>query len=133
MLDERVWHICTEYHGHDCPGIALGFKVVEGTVAELGIEGGLPQVVGGLSCVSTTVKCPVDAVRCLLGCTEDAGTLELPPSSPHDMLFTFTHAPTGRTVRFSTKPHTFGGRRGAEAIEYVLSAPYTELFDVERS
>ena len=131
MLDERTWTICTDFHGHDCPGIALGFKVVEGAADLLGIEGTLPQTVPGLSCVSTTLKCPVDAVRCLLGCTEESGTLLFPPSSPTDMDFTFALEPDGKKVRLSAKPHTFGGRRGREAIEYVLSVPYTELLDVE--
>lgn len=131
-MSNEVWEACCAFHGHQCPGIALGFKAVEGAAELLGIEAAPGAVHKGLSCVSTTAKCPVDAVRCLLGCTEARDTLELRPGEP--LSFTFDlQVPDGqlRTVRLVEKPGALGGRSREEAIRFALNVPWGELYDAE--
>ena len=130
LLDETAWKTCVAHHGHECGGIALGFKAVEAVVNELGLSLDNPAVGEGLTCVSTTVKCPVDAMRGLLGCTEARGNLTLAPEE--ELSFTVRMRETGACVRLVAKEGGFGGRHGAEAIAYALATPYTEFFQAER-
>ena len=130
-LVQTVWNACVAHHGHECPGIALGFKAVEAAVTELGLDlaQGSEKLGASLACTSTTARCPVDAVRALLGCTEAAGNLTLAPAEP--LAFTFAHAPSGRILRLTAKPGVLEGRPRAEALAYVLAAPYADFYQVE--
>ena len=52
------------------PGLAIGFKAVEGAIAELGLsDDDLPAVDEEIVCVTENDACGVDAVQYLLGCT----------------------------------------------------------------
>ena len=36
MLSLNYWEKAAAFHGHTCPGLAIGFKAVEGAIAEFG-------------------------------------------------------------------------------------------------
>ena len=38
MLSLNYWEKAAAFHGHTCPGLAIGFKAVEGAIAELGLD-----------------------------------------------------------------------------------------------
>jgi len=131
MLSSELWSDCTSFHGHACPGIALGFKAVEAAADLFCLEVRPGMAVDGLTCVSTTAKCPVDAVRCLLGCTEKLGTLEVRPADA--IAFEFTLATVDgapKTVCLALKPGATDGRSREEAQAHILAAPYAELYEV---
>ena len=66
-FDKELWEKVTEYHGHKCPGIAMGFKMCEAAILEMDANPSEDEIV----CISENKTCPVDAVRFIFGCTED--------------------------------------------------------------
>lgn len=131
MFDGETWRRCVQFHGHECPGLAIGVKAVEGARAQLGLVDDLDLRDARLACVAENDVCPVDAVRFLLGCTEEKGNLTVRPTG--EMAFTFSDAASGKTVRLVLKPGVGAGMARPEKIAYMLAAPYEELFEVADS
>lgn len=132
MLDVKYWDRAGEFHGHKCPGLAMGFKAVEGAVEELGLSmDTFPVFDEEIVCVTENDACAVDAVQCLMGCTYGKGNLI--PRLRGKMAFSFFMRPDGPAVRLCLKPDIWDQEDviGAEAqTEYLISHPYTDLFEV---
>ena len=45
MLDLRLWEQAAAFHGHRCPGLAIGFKAVEGAIEQLGLNPDDPRAI----------------------------------------------------------------------------------------
>jgi formylmethanofuran dehydrogenase subunit E len=58
------------FHGHYCPGLAIGIRAAELAINELGDPGKIRMVA-----VSETDMCGVDAIQFLTGCTYGKGNL----------------------------------------------------------
>jgi formylmethanofuran dehydrogenase subunit E len=59
-----------EFHGHTCPGLAIGIRVSELAIEELKIDRSNSPV-----CLVETDMCGVDAIQFLTGCTYGKGNL----------------------------------------------------------
>jgi formylmethanofuran dehydrogenase subunit E len=57
-MDEKLWRKCIEFHGHACPGLAIGFRTGEADIEKMGI--GLSRD-EELVCVTENDACGVDA------------------------------------------------------------------------
>lgn len=93
MINNELWKKCAEFHGHECPGLTIGYRASLYAAELLGVEASPDS---GVKCVAETDKCPVDAVRVILGCTEENGRLSF--NLTGEMGLTFT-APNGKSVR----------------------------------
>ncbi len=93
MINNELWKKCAEFHGHECPGLAIGYRAALYAAELLGVEAS-PE--SGVSCLAESNKCPVDAVKVILGCTEENGRLSFDLTG--EMVLTFT-APNGKSVR----------------------------------
>lgn len=60
-----------EFHGHLCPGLAIGIRVAEQALLEMGERPGDEEVVA----VVETDNCAVDAIQYITGCTFGKGNL----------------------------------------------------------
>lgn len=130
MLDESLWLKVADFHGHQCPGLAIGFKACEGALAELGLDASrLPAVDEEIVCVTENDACGVDAVQVLLGCT--FGKSNLIPRLRGKMAFSFFVRGTDRRVRLVLEAKNEHMSR-AEYQDYLLSTPYDRLFKVEQ-
>ncbi len=58
------------FHGHQCPGLAIGLRVAE--IVGIRFTDTLPQ---NLVCVTETDMCAVDAIQYVTGCTFGKGNL----------------------------------------------------------
>lgn len=58
------------FHGHTCPGLAIGIRTAELAIDRLGIHPGSNVV-----CVTETDMCAVDGIQFLTGCTFGKGNL----------------------------------------------------------
>ena len=88
MLERALWEKAAVFHGHTCPGLAIGLKACEGAVAELGLDASaLPAIDEEIVCVTENDACGVDAVQVLLGCTY--GKSNLIPRLCGKMAFSF--------------------------------------------
>lgn len=61
-----------KFHGHMCPGLAIGIRVAEKALLEMGDRPGDEEVV----LVAETNNCAVDALQFITGCTAGKGNLK---------------------------------------------------------
>lgn len=117
------WSKATAFHGHECPGLAIGVKVCQAAVEKMGIHPALDEE---LVCIAENDACGVDAVQALTGCTLGKGNLILKPTGKQ--AFTFIRRESGQAMRFYLKAKNNGMER-ARYQEYLLNAPVDEVFD----
>lgn len=129
MYDKQAWERCVAFHGHACPGLAIGFKAVEAAIAELALPGDVTSSDEELVCITENDACSVDAVQCLLSCTYGKGNLI--PRLRGKMAFSFFIRGTQKRVRVCLKSGIGNGMTREEEQQYILEAPYTELFTVQ--
>jgi formylmethanofuran dehydrogenase subunit E len=139
-----------EFHGHMCPGLALGVRAAEVALAEIGPHSEDEEVVA----IVETDMCGVDAVQFLTGCTFGKGNLLHRDYGKN--AYTFIRRSDGKAVRVSGRPDALSaqdpareelfakvrtgsataeeGRRFAEMqkqrCEGILDAPLDQLYDV---
>jgi len=100
MIDEETLERVVEFHGHMCPGLAMGVQAAQIALREIGPHAKDEEVVA----VVETDMCGVDAIQFLTGCTFGKGNL-----IHHDYgknAFSFFRRSDGRAVRIS---HRAGG------------------------
>ena len=91
----------TEFHGHWCPGLAIGIRAAEWALKEMG-KAGDEEIVA----VTETDMCGVDAVQYLTGCTLGKGNLIM---RDHGKLaFTFYRRRDGKAARLMGRSNLFG-------------------------
>ena len=130
MLSREYFDKAVAFHGHVCPGLAIGFKAVEGAIDLLSLkDDALPAIDEEIVCVTENDACGVDAVQVLLGCTY--GKSNLIPRIRGKMAFTFYKRATGEGVRLVIKNESDKEMTREERVEYMLSHPYTDIFDVK--
>lgn len=97
MTTTALWNKAVAFHGHECPGIAIGV-VVSQIVYEQFPTDAIPELIA----IVEYNMCPVDAFQVLLGCT--FGTGKLIHKDYGKPVFTFHHRPTDKTIRISRNP-----------------------------
>src|SRR5574340_197535 len=85
-----------QFHGHLCPGLALGYRVAKAALRELDAERpGDEELVA----VVENDSCAVDAIQFITGCTFGKGNLVFRDYGKH--VYTFYNRRTGVGVRIS--------------------------------
>ncbi|NLW07420.1 MAG: formylmethanofuran dehydrogenase [Clostridia bacterium] len=73
MIDKhKAWEQAVAFHGHACPGLAMGVKASEVALAKLGVARASDEE---LVAIVETDACAVDAIQVLTGCTFGKGNL----------------------------------------------------------
>jgi formylmethanofuran dehydrogenase subunit E len=88
----------TEFHGHVCPGSALGYRAAEAALTELS---SLSSSDEELVAIVENDSCAVDAVQVVTGCTFGKGNLIFRDYGKQ--VYTFINRNTGDAVRVSLK------------------------------
>ncbi|MFC1837518.1 FmdE family protein [Thermodesulfobacteriota bacterium] len=139
------------FHGHACPGLALGFRAASLAVKELGVRAGDEELVA----IVENNSCAVDAIQLLCGCTFGKGNLIFKDFGKQ--VYTFIRRPDGEAIRIAVKwapppedsdtemmwQRYSEGDRSSEVIavvqnmknrklEAILSADDADLFAVKR-
>jgi len=84
-----------EFHGHSCPGLALGYRVSQMALNELGNRSEDEEIVA----IVENNSCAVDAVQVMTGCTFGKGNLVFRDYGKQ--VYTFIRRPSGRSIRIS--------------------------------
>lgn len=63
---------CIDFHGHFCPGLAIGYRAVKTALGHLGVERAADEE---LLAIVESDGCGIDAVPVLSGCTIGKGNL----------------------------------------------------------
>lgn len=90
------------FHGHMCPGLAIGMRVAELALNEIGPHAHDEEVVA----VVETDMCGVDAIQFLTGCTFGKGNLIHLDYGKN--AFSFYRRSDGKAIRIVTDPRSFG-------------------------
>ncbi len=111
QLDDEELDRLVHFHGHLCPGLAMGVQAARIALAEVGPHAADEEVVA----VTETDMCGVDAVQFMTGCTYGKGNLIHEDWGKN--AFTFFRRSDGRAVRVAARPGAF-----------EQDAEHTELF-----
>jgi formylmethanofuran dehydrogenase subunit E len=88
----------TKFHGHACPGSALGYRVAEVAMSKLNSSQSKDEE---LIAVVENDSCAVDAVQVVTGCTFGKGNLVFKDYGKH--VYTFFNRNTGGNIRIYLK------------------------------
>lgn len=91
-----------EFHGHMCPGLAMGIRAAEIALEEIGAHSGDEEVVA----VVETDMCGVDAIQFLTGCAFGKGNLIHQDYGKN--VYTFFRRSDEKAIRVVTKPSGWG-------------------------
>ncbi|MEW6570785.1 MAG: FmdE family protein [Nitrospirota bacterium] len=86
-----------DFHGHVCPGLALGYRVSLLAIKELGESASDEE----LAAIVENDSCAVDAVQVMTGCTFGKGNLIFKDYGKQ--VYTFIKRPSGMGLRVSIK------------------------------
>ncbi|MDP8976711.1 MAG: FmdE family protein [Actinomycetota bacterium] len=98
MTDPQTFDQVVSFHGHMCPGLALGIRAAEVALERIGHHSADEEVVA----IVETDMCGVDAVQFMTGCTFGKGNLLHRDYGKN--VFTFVRRSDGRGVRISSRP-----------------------------
>lgn len=139
------------FHGHACPGLALGYRVSQVVLKEMASRAEDEELVA----VAENNSCAVDAVQVITGCTFGKGNLLFRDYGKQ--VYTFIKRPSGESLRIAIKwtspPETEeeqemwkryskGDRseevlkmvhnRKAKKIKAIIDADDSALFDIKK-
>jgi formylmethanofuran dehydrogenase subunit E len=100
-IDSKLIEATTRFHGHWCPGLAIGIRAAELALEEVGRADDEDIVA-----IVETDMCAVDAIQYLVGCTFGKGNLIYRDYGKN--AFTFHRRRDGKAVRIITRPAIFG-------------------------
>lgn len=127
-MNYKLWDECGEFHGHKCPGLAMGFRASEIALKELGIPLDRSKD-EEIICVTENDACGVDAIQWITGCTFGKGNLKLRMTGKH--AYSFFDRRTGKSVRVVMKPFARpSSEEREEFMIYILTAPADDIFSV---
>lgn len=124
-----------DFHGHLCPGLAVGYRACKVAMDRLGVARAYDEE---LVCVVENNSCSVDAVQVMTGCTFGKGNLFFRDYGKQ--VFTFaSRGDPSRGVRVSLRPDAFSrydsesdlAAKRKEALARLLDAEEEELFFVD--
>lgn len=141
------------FHGHTCPGLALGYRAAEYALHAL--RAGRPDD-EELVCIVENEACGVDAIQLVAGCSLGKGNLILHDFGKH--VYTFIDRRYNRAIRLAQRPEPVvrridpvasalrdkvnGGtatpaeqkefhERQEKVIGTILTMPVEELFNIQ--
>ena len=120
---EKMWKACIDFHGHKCPGLAIGYKVALYAIELLDIEFSVDEDV---VCIAENDACGIDALQVILGCTAGKGNLFFHITGKS--AYTFFHRSSGRSVRIVQNTHSEMDRE--TYFRYLMDNDPSNLFHV---
>ncbi len=113
----EFWDSAKKFHGHECMGLAWGYKVAMFALEKLGVDrAGNEELVA----IVENDSCAVDAIQVVTGCTFGKGNLIFRDYGKH--VYTFFKRSSGEGIRITRK-------KGVD-IKDILSAKGEELFEI---
>ena len=125
MFDETTWKNCVSFHGHSCPGLAIGYRAALAARDRLGVTFSADEEI---VCVTENDACGVDAVQVLTGCSLGKGNLI--HRGTGKMAFSFFDRKQDTSIRILFKRPMGGGENldREHMQQLILTAPDEEIF-----
>ncbi len=118
-IDYELWDKVVEFHGHECPGLAMGYRAALIALHRLDVSRAEDEE---LVAIVETDACGVDAIQVITGCTLGKGNLIFKDYGKQ--AFTVANRKTGRAVRVYVDPSKLEINKddGSAGINQILSA-----------
>lgn len=96
--NKTSWEKTVEFHGHECPGLAIGFRATELALEALGCDRSIDEE---LIAIVENNACGVDALQTLAGCSFGKGNLFYKDLGKS--VYTIARRGNGNAVRVAVK------------------------------
>jgi len=128
-MNERGFEEIVRFHGHRCPGLAIGYRMTQAALRALDAERAADEEIVA---IVENDACGVDAVQVLAGCTFGKGNLVF--RDVGKSAYTFYVRSIGRGIRVVY--HGDGMPEGLRSdrddrMEWILTAPERDLLDLQ--
>jgi formylmethanofuran dehydrogenase subunit E len=102
ILSSRDFAKCVEFHGHTCPGLAIGFQAARTLMKRLGVRKAPDEE---LLAIVETDACGADAIQVMTGCTFGKGNFIFKNYGKH--AFSLVDRKKGKAMRVCLRPDAF--------------------------
>mgnify|MGYP006065964755 CR=1 FL=1 len=125
-MNNSLWEKAAEFHGHKCPGLAIGYKVSLLALKHLEIKDDINDE--DIVCIAETDACGVDAVQVILKATVGTGAMRIMYTGKQ--AFNIFNRKNGKKAKFVLNDmQNFNSKE--ERMEYILSADEEKLFTIK--
>ena len=122
-MNKELWEKAVVFHGHECPGLAIGVKACEAAMLKMGITFSDDEEI---VCITENDACGVDAVQAILSCSVGKGNLIYYGTGKQ--AFSFFNRKNGQKLRVYLKaPKPENADRKAWQ-EQLLNSSVDEIF-----
>ncbi|MGI5892161.1 MAG: FmdE family protein [Bacillota bacterium] len=121
------WHNLVKFHGHSCPGLALGYGMVRLAMDELGVKRDADEE---LVAIFETDACSVDALQFVLGCTLGKGNLIYHNTGKN--AFSIFCRKSGRSIRIVASSHLIDAIDKEEKTAKILALDPREYCQITK-
>jgi formylmethanofuran dehydrogenase subunit E len=101
ISEDESFRKCADFHGHVCPGLALGFQAAQILMKRLGVRKAPDEE---LLAIVETDACGADAIQVMTGCTFGKGNFVFKNYGKH--AFSLLDRKKGRGIRACLRPGT---------------------------
>ena len=124
-MNKEIWNKCVKFHGHECPGLAIGYRASLYVQELLNIDFSSDEEI---VCISENDSCSIDAVQLITGCTAGKGNLIFHITGKH--AYSFYNRANNKSIRIILKKIDSEMSR-EETFKYVMESESDDLFDIK--
>lgn len=118
----QLYEECAAFHGHKCPGLAVGVRAAYEAMKILDLSFSVDEEV---VCIAENDACGIDGIQVALGCSAGKGNLIFKLRGKQ--AFSFYNRKTGKSVRLIKEEMVIEMSR-EEKQNYILEAPFDQIF-----
>lgn len=119
----KTWEEVIKFHGHECPGLAIGYLASKGAKEYLELEFSEDEEI---VCIAENDACGLDAIQLMLGCTVGKGNLLIRLRGKS--VYHFYNRKNNKSVRMSLKNRDKSLSR-EDYKNLLINANPKDLFD----
>ncbi|GAW93051.1 FmdE family protein [Calderihabitans maritimus] len=119
------WDKAISFHGHACPGLAIGYRASMLALEKLGVKRSSDEE---LVAIVENNSCSVDAIQVILGCSFGKGNLLFRDFGKQ--VFIIGNRNGEQALRVALRYGALRGGSREARIEYILEAPEEQLFNI---
>lgn len=127
MDQKALWEKAAAFHGHECPGLTIGYRAALYAIDLLELTFSEDEQV---VCISENDACGCDAIQAILGCSIGKGNLLFHMTGKQ--AFSFYNRKTGKSVRLVLNKPTAKMTR-EESFRYYHTCKQEDLFAVKET
>lgn len=134
-MNKAIWNKCVEFHGHECPGLTIGYRASLYAIELLELKMEDKEIPIYLSddeqlvCISENDACGIDAIQVIMGCSVGKGNMLFHMRGKS--AYSFYDRNTGRSIRLVLKPAENLSRD--ESFDYYQTCPFEDMFEVKET